>query len=565
MLSVFCRMLPVLLVEIFICMKEKEQHKWMEHLFVLAFKYVFYNMALLKAIAWVNHSNSDLIHYMNHSVSFALKYAVLLMGVSVIGGVITFAQRKLWKCSYDFTRVFESRGFHIGLILFATFILVVQIPRLNNISFWADERFTIHLVQNNIKDIIIGTANDVHPPLYYLIVHALCEVIGYDTLAYHLASFVPMVLYMVMILTIGWKRFGGVYTAFMVVLGGTLRAPLHYDMEARMYSWGLFFVAASFLALYGVIKEQRKRDYAFFCIATLCAAYTHYYCLLNIAIMYLVLIIMAVMKKLNWKRVLITSASAILGYLPWMVVFLQSYARTTGGDYWIKVIMTWKECNKLLFSGSLQSILVPLMIIYGAYGIWRGIVTYNRRFSVYLLTGYLVIYGTIGLALGISYLVRPVIFDRYLVPLGAVAWTILALGIKESKHRFELTTVLLIVLVWFGIAELQSAIRVSDTLNKEGSTFLNFIRTEMNEDSYLLNAAYYGQDDYLKDMPMVPVEVEDLETYSFEYGKTYFITVYKYEVEDLAEALSVQGKSASVILPSCSLGDGSFALYKLDD
>lgn len=94
---------------------------------------------------------------------------------------------------------------------------------------------------------------------------------------------------------------------------------------------------------------------------------------------------------------------------------------------------------------------------------------------------------------------------------------------------------------------------------------MNFIRTEMNEDSYLLNAAYYGQDDYLKDMPMVPVEVEDLETYSFEYGKTYFITVYKYEVEDLAEALSVQGKSASVILPSCSLGDGSFALYKLDD
>lgn len=565
MLSILCMILPVLLVEIFVCMKEKEQHKWIEHLFIFAFKYVFFNMALLKAIAWMNHSNSDLIHYMNHSVSFALKYAVLLMGVSVIGCVITFAQRKLWKCSYDFTRVFESRAFHIGLILFAAYILAVQIPRLNNISFWADERFTIHLVQNSIKDIIIGTANDVHPPLYYLIVHALCELLGYDIVTYHLASFIPMILYMIMILTLGWKRFGGIYATFMVVLGGTLRTSLRYDMEARMYSWGLFFVAASFLAFYGVIKAGRRRDYVFFLMTTLCAAYTHYYCLLNIAIMYLVLIIMAMVKKLDWKRLLCTSCIAIVAYLPWMVVFLQSYTRTTESDYWIKSILTWKECNELLFAGNLQVILVPLMVIMGGYGIWNSVATRNERLSIYLITGYLVIYGTFGIALAVSYVARPVIFDRYIVPLGAVAWTVLALGVKCSKHRFELTTILIVILVIYGIAEIQSAIQVSETLNKEGTAFLDYVHTEMNNDTFLLNAAYYGQEDYLKDTPMASIKIEDLKSFTFDNDITYYITVYKSDTENLTEVLDKQDRSARVVLPSCSLGDGSFVLYRLDD
>ena len=50
-----------------------------------------------------------------------------------------------------------------GLIVFFSLLYVSLIF---NYNIWTDEAFTLTLVQGNLKEIIEGTANDVHPPLY---------------------------------------------------------------------------------------------------------------------------------------------------------------------------------------------------------------------------------------------------------------------------------------------------------------------------------------------------------------------------------------------------------------
>lgn len=50
-----------------------------------------------------------------------------------------------------------------GIVAWFT-ILYVTLSFSHNI--WTDEAFTIQLLRGNIHDIIEGTANDVHPPLY---------------------------------------------------------------------------------------------------------------------------------------------------------------------------------------------------------------------------------------------------------------------------------------------------------------------------------------------------------------------------------------------------------------
>jgi len=563
MLATISMALPILLVEGFLVIRQKDKAEWVTHLFLFFLKYVVFNYTLIAAIQWFYHREFDLIYYMNHEIKFAVKYSALLFILSVLAVVITKLQQRLWKTSIILETLFESNVYRVALIIVAVVILAVQVPRLNNISFWADERFTIRLVQNDIWGIIQGTALDVHPPLYYLIVHALCEIFGYNAVSYHLASFIPMVLYMALILTLGWKKLGGISASFLVLLGGLLQGPLRYDMEARMYSWGLFLIAASYLAFYCVLETGRAKEYAFFGIATILAAYTHYYCLLNVSFLYLTLIILAIIQKQSRKKVIVTSLVAILSYAPWMVVFLQSYARTTDGNYWIDKILSWRECNEILFSGSLQQMLVPLMAIFGAYGVYRSLAEGEHKKAVFLLTGFLTVYGTIGLALGVSYLISPLIFDRYLLPVAFVAWTVMAVGVSASKHRFEIAVVLLTGLLVTGIGELQSAIRVSETLNRKGTEFLNYVHTEFDEQTVLLNAAYYGQEDYIADVQMQGIVIEDLENFSFDEANTYYITVYKYEVEAMENALATQGRKAEAILPSCSLGDGSFALYRL--
>ena len=45
---------------------------------------------------------------------------------------------------------------------------VLYISLLFNHNIWTDEAFTLQLIKGNVRDIIEGTARDVHPPLYYL-------------------------------------------------------------------------------------------------------------------------------------------------------------------------------------------------------------------------------------------------------------------------------------------------------------------------------------------------------------------------------------------------------------
>lgn len=96
----------------------------------------------------------------------------------------------------------------ICAIAYAIILITLNFIRIFDNNFWGDEAFTINLIHGTIPQIIAGTAADVHPPLYYLIVKLVYTILGGHGWVYHLASFIPYALLMLLSYRLIWRHWG---------------------------------------------------------------------------------------------------------------------------------------------------------------------------------------------------------------------------------------------------------------------------------------------------------------------------------------------------------------------
>lgn len=358
------------------------------------------------------------------------------------------------------------------LICLCSFVFVcLHTIRIFDNNFWGDETYTIRMAYMNLPAMVAETAADVHPPLYYAIVTLFCKLFGYHGVVYHLASLVPYVLTVVTALTAVKKSFGMEASALLVLLSSFLETSITYNVEVRMYSWGALFLLSAFLSLYGILQNNRKRDYAAFTLFALAGAYTHYYCLISVAFFYVVLIVWAVFKKgAYFKRTLITCVITVAAYLPWFIVLLKTVERTMGEDFWMSNIPYLKDCVLYLFQGRLSYVLIAVMLLATAAGAWYG--RKDTQKLVWLFAGLCSIFGTILVGNIVSKVFRPVLILRYLYPVSIIAWTLLAVGIASCRKKRIYTLLLSIMLLGVGVpqfwqtyqAEKQQNILLEETL-----------------------------------------------------------------------------------------------------
>ncbi|MEJ2749013.1 MAG: hypothetical protein P8183_14080, partial [Anaerolineae bacterium] len=66
------------------------------------------------------------------------------------------------------------------MVLLAILLLAtgLRFYRLDAQSFWNDEGNSARLSERSIPKLIEGTASDIHPPLYYLILRGWRELVG---------------------------------------------------------------------------------------------------------------------------------------------------------------------------------------------------------------------------------------------------------------------------------------------------------------------------------------------------------------------------------------------------
>lgn len=325
--------------------------------------------------------------------------------------------------------------FLAGLCILESLLMLTLLFHKN---IFMDEAFTIALSGHSYRDVIALTAADVHPPVYYLILKFLTGIFGTSLMAMHLVSFLPFLFQMLLGCTLVRKRFGDRTSfLFLLCLFG-MPKMLYYSTDIRMYSWAMFFVTAAALFSYEIILNGRFRNWLFFTIFSLLAAYTHYFACAAVAFLYFYLLIHAFrVNKAALKKWMLCAVFTVIAYLPWLGVVLRQISQVTE-EYWIppitfSTLLTYIEHTFAVKRSHLLSLLL-LLVFLAVFCLF--LFRKKDRDDWFAAACFSTSIGMVLVGLAASFLIRPVFYQRYMVSSYGCMWLFFAIEARNIRRPF---------------------------------------------------------------------------------------------------------------------------------
>ncbi len=147
------------------------------------------------------------------------------------------------------------------LLLFGLLLgFALRLVRLGGESLWYDETVSVALARKSIPDLIAHTAGDIHPPGYYLLLHAW-QSLAHPTLAHGLEFLFAWpslwfgLLILPLIYALGRSLFDRRVALIAVWIGAVHPFHVWYGQEVRMYTLG---AALGLLALWSLVKAWER-------------------------------------------------------------------------------------------------------------------------------------------------------------------------------------------------------------------------------------------------------------------------------------------------------------------
>ncbi|MCZ7568504.1 MAG: glycosyltransferase family 39 protein [Ardenticatenaceae bacterium] len=204
-------------------------------------------------------------------------------------------------------------------------------------SIWLDEATSLFLARMDLPALVAWTAHDIHPPLYYILLH-FWLVFGTSEAALRALSAVAGVLAVPLTWILGerlWGRREGLIAALLVAV-----APLHiwYSQETRMYALvALLGLAASFCFWRAIVAGGGPLWLLGYGVSLAVGLYTHYYSLFVLGghgAFVLWLLITRPDRRNRLVRFALATAVALLAFAPWMPTVVRQVR--TGGGGWVE-------------------------------------------------------------------------------------------------------------------------------------------------------------------------------------------------------------------------------------
>ncbi|MFI3213548.1 MAG: glycosyltransferase family 39 protein [Eubacteriales bacterium] len=348
----------------------------------------------------------------------------------------------------------EEYGSHlIGLMIIG--ITVIYCSLMFSPSIWTDEAFTLQLITENMQGITLGTANDVHPPLYYYLVKLPTYLAGKNLIVLKIFSIVPMILTYIL-LAVKVTKYYGKLAAFLAVLFlASIPCSMEFSVQVRMYSLALLCVTGSGIYAYEFWKSERKNESSenvtlqtnkitgikeekncsssAFVISPLQAsettglkyliplilfsvgaAYTHYFAFVSIIAVngFLFLALLFSKRSLLLKHVVAIIMMFIL-YIPWIPYFIEQVTNVTSG-YWIPEITKSTVWGYLTWTFGLSDYSKIVYVFLAIVIMLLGVAIYKKQVAMILAFLIPVITAAVGLVA--SLLTEPIYREQYWFP-----------------------------------------------------------------------------------------------------------------------------------------------------
>lgn len=347
--------------------------------------------------------------------------------------------KKIKSMDDQIRRFLDSKFFFYIACFIAVIGILVQIYCSFSKDIWLDEAFSLQMIKHTYKEMILLTAQDVHPPLYYIILKSVVDILmkifsnGSNIFIGKMVSIIPEIILILYVGTIGRKRFGNTAAGMFIVCLIGMPQLISYGVEIRMYSWAMLFVTASFFSMYDIMTKNDVGSWIKFLIFSLLASYTHYFACISVAFLYIFLLFDFL--KENKKRIkmwVIISSLTIIGYIPWMIVLLNQLKQVRK-SYWIPEI-TWQSilsCVIFVFEK------YWLFVIY-IFALLLSFIDLKKRSQQkkMIIAALMIILWTAFVGIVLSKLFRPIFIPRYLVPSMACLWFGISAILSIQKKEF---------------------------------------------------------------------------------------------------------------------------------
>jgi uncharacterized membrane protein len=402
----------------------------------------------------------------------------------------------------------------LPILVLATF---TRFYYLTAAAIWGDEGSSLLLSQYSLAGIWFHAAHDVHPPLYFMLLHGWIELFGDGIFSIRSFSALPGIV----TVALGAWLVELVATRRAAVLAGVLLALLptavRYSQEVRMYALlGVWLIGATIALVYWVKQPQRQRYLVFYVLLMTAGFYTHYFTALCVLSHWLYLLVIRLQPSNPCRHITrpgwwLANVAIVALYLPWipgLVDLIQHINQLeANGDVGWETPVTLSSLPSMiwLFLIQIDTDILPtalfvsmplLVLIVAGMTAWRD--RTPHKFGVLL-----VIYTALPLLLVFSVsFITPVFIERYLTAYALGLPMVFAIAIDRLQKRFRVLAITLLAL--FVSAELVGLKNNIDVdVNDQVSVMVDYVnqryvagdRIVISDMLWYLSYVYYNRTD----------------------------------------------------------------------
>lgn len=445
----------------------------------------------------------------------------------------------------------------VVILALTVFVICLNFSMMSDRVLWGDEAFSANTANKSVSGILqVLYYWDNHPPLYYYWLKLFGTLFGFKVWVFHLASLVPFVIGIALALTVVRKHFGMLPATFFIMISGLGQACLEYNLEVRMYALAFLCVMGCFYCAYRIISDGSRKTWIGMVLWALAAAYSHYYALVAVGIMmfFTGVAVWIKYRGKTWKKGVLAIVAFLIGYAPWLY-FLYAGLRTVSRSWWMTEILGLDKSLEIVMGGTRMNVIVfPVLLVFllvmlladssvfmvreeGRIRLCKPSVKKWSDKTYAMVIGACTILGTLAFAYLLSVVMAPMLAQRYLYPLSAVAIMMLVIGssrvielVKELEQHswkgLELLTrgillLLLLLLFSMGIQNYRECYAAYEQQKTETDKTLDLIGTPDEDVQMVTNGVkhlgwtvlYY----YYPDNEIVNGDYEQAESDRFWY------------------------------------------------
>lgn len=220
----------------------------------------------------------------------------------------------------------RRRGIWLALVLILLLAAGLRFYRITGQSLWNDEGTSAALALRDLATISRDAGHDIHPPMYYWLLHVWVKVWGSGELALRSLSALLGVVLVGLVFGIGESLFSAEVGLLAAFFSAISPFQVYYSQETRMY---MLLAALGALGTYALVRllraEQEERPMAGWAVAyglaVVLGLYTHYSFPLLLGIWNLAYLALWLRRRggarplLRWIAL---QAASVALYLPWL-------------------------------------------------------------------------------------------------------------------------------------------------------------------------------------------------------------------------------------------------------